>query len=45
MKKFCIEHQTMRSYAQPSLEVVQVEVEAGFQLSNPQQAPSPWEDM
>ena len=32
-----------QSYAQPSIEVIMVEVESGFQLS--QQAPSPWEDM
>ena len=32
-------------YVQPSIEVVMVNVEAGFELSNSQQEPSPWEDM
>ncbi len=32
-------------YVQPSIEVVMVNVESGFELSNSQQEPSPWEDM
>lgn len=43
MKK--IMHQrNVRNYEAPSLEVVSVEVEQGFSLSNNQE-PSPWEDM
>ena len=33
-----------RNYVKPSLEVICVEVEGGFSLSNNQE-PSPWEDM
>ena len=33
------------SYTQPSIEVVMINVESGFELSNSQQEPSPWEDM
>ena len=43
MKKNSACH-AQRDYAQPSLEVVCVEVEHGFELSNNQE-PSPWEDM
>ena len=32
-------------YTQPSIEVVMVYVESGFELSGSQQEPSPWEDM
>ena len=32
-------------YTQPTIEFVEVEVEAGFELSYSQQEPSPWEDM
>jgi hypothetical protein len=45
MKRFCIEHQAVQSYVQPSLEVVLVEVEVGFRESDSQQEPSPWDDM
>ena len=34
----------VRNYEAPSFEVVSVEVEYGFSLSNNQE-PSPWEDM
>ena len=34
----------MRDYVKPSCEVIYVEVEGGFSLSNDQE-PSPWEDM
>lgn len=34
----------LRDYVRPSLEVVCVEVERGFAISNNQE-PSPWEDM
>ena len=34
-----------RSYTQPSIEVVMINVESGFELSTSQQEPSPWEDM
>ena len=45
MKMFQIARRAVQSYTQPSVEVVIVEVEYGFQLSNSQQVPSPWEDM
>ena len=35
----------MRDYIQPTIDLIMVEVEAGFELTNSQQAPSPWEDM
>ena len=34
----------LRNYVKPSLEVISVDVEGGFSLSNNQE-PSPWEDM
>lgn len=34
----------LRNYVKPSMEVICVEVEGGFSLSNNQE-PSPWEDM
>ena len=34
-----------RNYTQPTLNVVAVVAERGFELSNSQQQPSPWEDM
>ena len=37
-------HGALRNYVKPSLEVICVEVERGFSLSNNQE-PSPWEDM
>ena len=35
----------MRDYIQPTIDLIMVEVEAGYQLSFSQQEPSPWEDM
>ena len=32
-------------YVQPTIDFVVVAVEEGFQQSNSQQQPSPWEDM
>ena len=40
-----IARRVVYSYTQPAVEVVMVEVEYGFQYSNSQQEPSPWEDM
>ena len=34
----------LHDYAKPSIEVIYVEVEGGFSISNDQE-PSPWEDM
>ena len=35
----------MRDYIQPTIDLIMVEVEAGYELSFSQQDPSPWEDM
>lgn len=45
MMKSQIARTVVQSYTQPSVEVVMVNVESGFELSNLQQEPSPWEDM
>ena len=45
MSRNCIVNYAPQSYCQPSLEVVEAYVEAGFELSDSQQEPSPWEDM
>ena len=45
MSRNCIVCYAPQSYCQPSLEVVEAYVEAGFELSDSQQEPSPWEDM
>ena len=45
MMKIQTAHKVVQSYTQPSIEVVEVIVESGFELSNLQQEPSPWEDM
>ena len=34
-----------QDYRRPTIDVVMVEVEAGYELSFSQQEPSPWEDM
>ena len=34
-----------RTYLSPTVELLTVEIEAGFALSDNQQEPSPWEDM
>lgn len=34
-----------KDYIQPAIDFVVVAVEVGFQQSNSQQQPSPWEDM
>lgn len=44
MEKILTYCAALRDYVRPSLEVVCVEVERGFAISNNQE-PSPWEDM
>lgn len=44
MRKNQVSHQQVQSYVRPSVEVVAVAVEHGFETSNNQE-PSPWEDM
>lgn len=34
-----------KDYKQPTIDVIMVAVEEGFELSYSQQEPSPWEDM
>ena len=45
MKTTFAAHNCERTYLSPTVELLTVEIEAGFALSDNQQEPSPWEDM